>query len=86
MKVYTYPKAKQLFFGILDIARDEDVIVKRCGCESFTIALTEKSRSPFAIAGIKTKATTADILRSVKDSRKIMLEQTYTTASNTAGR
>ena len=70
MKVYTYSEARQHFAEILNIAREEEVIIQRRGGEVFTIACKKTSRSPFAIPGIKTKATTKDILRAVKDSRK----------------
>jgi hypothetical protein len=71
MKVYTYSEARQRFAEILNIAREEDVIIQRRGGETFTIVFNRTSRSPFAIPGIKTKATTADILQAVKDSREI---------------
>lgn len=51
---------------VLDIARFEDVIIKRRGGETFKIIFT---KSPFDVAGIKTKATTKDILNTVKESR-----------------
>ncbi|MBM4311991.1 MAG: type II toxin-antitoxin system Phd/YefM family antitoxin [Deltaproteobacteria bacterium] len=75
MKVYTYSEARQHFAEILNIAREEEVIIQRRGGEVFTIACKKKPRSPFAIPGIKTKATTKDILRAVKDSRERMAEQ-----------
>jgi hypothetical protein len=70
MKVYTYSKARQRFAEILNIAREEEVVIKRRGGEVFTIACKKTPRSPFAIPGIKTKATTKDILQAVKDSRE----------------
>ena len=74
MKVYTYSEARQRFAEILNIAREEDVIIQRRGGERFTIAFKKSSRSPFAIAGIKTKATTTDILQAIKDSREMIVE------------
>jgi len=74
MKVYTYSEARQRFAEILNIARDEDVIIQRRGGEAFTITFKKTSRSPFAIKGIKTKATIADILQAVKDSRELIAE------------
>ena len=69
MKVYTYSEARQKFTMVLDIARSEDVIIKRRGGETFKIIFTKSQKSPFDVAGIKTKATTKDILDAVKDSR-----------------
>jgi hypothetical protein len=74
MKIYTYSEARQRFAEILNIAREEDVIIQRRGGETFTIAFKKTSRSPFAIPGIKTKANTADILQAIKDSREPIAE------------
>ena len=71
MKVYTYSEARQKFSMILDIARSEDVIIKRRGGETFKIIFNKSPESPFDVAGIKikTKATTKDILNAVRESR-----------------
>jgi hypothetical protein len=75
MKVYTYSEARQRFAEILNITREEDVIIQRRGGETFTIAFKKTPHSPFAIPGIKTKTTTMDILQAVSDSRKSAIEQ-----------
>ncbi|MEA3358169.1 MAG: type II toxin-antitoxin system Phd/YefM family antitoxin [Thermodesulfobacteriota bacterium] len=75
MKVYTYSEARQKFSTILDIAKHEDVIIKRRGGEIFKVIFTKSSKSPFDVAGIKTKATTKDILNAVKESRARAAEQ-----------
>lgn len=37
MKVYTYSEARQRFTEVLNIAREEEVIIKRRDGETFTI-------------------------------------------------
>ena len=69
MKVYTYSEARQRLSEVLDIARAEEVIVKRRGGETFSITFKNTQNSPFDIAGIKTTATTKDILDAVRESR-----------------
>ena len=69
MKVYTYSEARQKFSTILDFAKSDDVIIKRREGETFKIVFTKSSKSPFDVAGIKTKATTNDILDAIKESR-----------------
>ena len=69
MKVYTYSEARQKFSMVLNIARSEDVIIKRRGGETFKIIFTKSPKSPFDVAGVKTKTTTRDILNAVKESR-----------------
>jgi GGDEF domain-containing protein len=86
MKVFTYSEARQRFAEILNIAREEEVIIQRRGGETFTITFKKTTQSPFAIRGIKTKATTADILQAIKDSREIIAEPGDPPDSHSAGR
>ena len=74
MKVYTYSEARQRFAEVLNIARKEEVIIKRRGGETFSIVFKKNPKSPFDIPGIKTKATTKDILEAIKDSRERIAE------------
>jgi prevent-host-death family protein len=74
MKVYTYSEARQRFAEVLNIARKEEVIIKRRGGETFTIVFKKTPKSPFDIPGIKTKATTKDILEAIKYSRERIAE------------
>ena len=69
MRVYTYSEAKQHFASILNIARTEEVIIKRRSGETFSIIFRKHERSPFDVPGIHTNATTHDILEAVKESR-----------------
>ena len=69
MKVYTYSEARQKLSKLLDIARDEEVIIKRRGGETFTLVFKKSPKSPFDVPGIETSATTKDILDAVRESR-----------------
>jgi len=75
MKVYTYSEARQRLASILNIARTEEVIIKRRGGETFSIIFRKSKKSPFDVSGIQTKATTNDILDAVKESRGRFAEQ-----------
>ena len=57
MQVYTYSEARQRFNEVLNIAREEEVIIKRRDGETFTIVFKKTPKSPFDIPGLKTKAT-----------------------------
>ncbi len=70
MKVYTYSEARQRLSDVLNIARTEEVIIKRRGGEMFSVIFKKDKKSPFDIPGIQTKATTKDILTAVKESRE----------------
>lgn len=75
MKVYTYSEARQRLADVLNMARTEEVIIKRRGGETFSIIFRKSTKSPFDIPGIKTKATTKDILEAVRESRKRYVKQ-----------
>jgi prevent-host-death family protein len=69
MKVYTYSEARQRLSEVLNIARTEEVVIKRRGGESFSIIFKRSPKSPFDVPGINTRATTKDILDAIKESR-----------------
>lgn len=70
MKVFTYSEARQKLSTVLDLARSEEVMIKRRGGEVFTVLFKQaKQSSPFDVPGIKTSATTEDILDAIQDSR-----------------
>ncbi len=70
MKVFTYSEARQKLSMVLDLARSEEVVIKRRGGEMYTVLFKkEKKASPFDVPGIKTKASTDDILDAIRDSR-----------------
>ncbi|MFH2046608.1 MAG: type II toxin-antitoxin system prevent-host-death family antitoxin [Pseudomonadota bacterium] len=70
MKVYTYSEARQRLSDVLNIARNEEVVIKRRGGETFSIIFKKSKKSPFDVPGIQTKATTKDILAGVRESRE----------------
>lgn len=69
MKQYTYSQARQRLSELLDMARDEEVLITRRGGDTFSLVYKPAKRSPFDVPGIETKATTQDILEAVRDSR-----------------
>jgi antitoxin (DNA-binding transcriptional repressor) of toxin-antitoxin stability system len=70
MKVFTYSEARQNLSDLLNIAQNEEVEIRRRDGSVFSIApKRKKEKSPFDVTGIKTKATTQDILDAVKESR-----------------
>ena len=70
MKVFTYSEARQNLAKLLIIAQKEEVEIRRRDGTRFSlISKKKKASSPFDIPGIKTEATTLDILNAVRDSR-----------------
>jgi antitoxin (DNA-binding transcriptional repressor) of toxin-antitoxin stability system len=70
MKVFTYSEARQNLAKLLKIAQKEEVEIRRRDGAIFSlVSKKDENKSPFDIPGIKTKATTQDILDAVKESR-----------------
>ena len=70
MKVFTYSEARQNLSKLLLLAQKEEVEIRRRDGTIFSLTSKKnKTASPFDVPGIKTKATTANILAAVKNSR-----------------
>lgn len=70
MKVFTYSEARQNLSKLLLLAQKEEIEIRRKDGAIFSlISKKQREKSPFDISGIKTKATTQDILDAIRDSR-----------------
>jgi hypothetical protein len=69
MRVFTYSQARQALSRVLNIARTERVLITRKGGETFEVTFKPAPCSPFDVPGVKTRATTRDILEAIRESR-----------------
>ena len=69
MKVFTYSEARQHLATVLNTARKEEVVIRRRGGDAFSVTYKTSPASPFDVPGIKTRATTLDILDAARESR-----------------
>ena len=70
MKVFTYSEARQNLSNLLIIAQTEEIEIRRRDGTAFSLMVkNRKASSPFDVPGIKTNATTQNILDAVRDSR-----------------
>ncbi len=69
MKAFTYSEARQNLSKLLMLAQKEEVKIRRRDGALFSLTLKKKI-SPFDVPGIKTKATTQNILDAVRESRR----------------
>jgi hypothetical protein len=76
MRVFTYSEARKRLARVLDLARKEEVLIKRRGGETFSLTRTSPRQSPFDVPAVKTRATTRDILEAIVESRSKRAEQT----------
>lgn len=70
MKIYTYSQARQRLSELLDQAQTEEVIIHRRDGSTFSIVPRKLPKSPFDIEGVKTTASTEDVVEAVRASRK----------------
>ncbi len=71
MKAFTYSEARQNLAQLLILAQKEEVEIRRRDGSVFSLKVKKNvPRSPFDVPGVKTRATTADILDAVGESRK----------------
>ena len=71
MTVFTYSQARQDFSRVLNLARKEgEVLIKRKDGSIFRIQPDQINTSPLDIQGIKSEATTKDIINCVRESRR----------------
>lgn len=70
MRVYTFSKARQNLAEVLDIAKKEDVIIRRRGGDTFVLSFKSATSSPLDVEGIDPgPVTTEDIVEAVRFSR-----------------
>ena len=69
MKVYTCSEARRRLSEVLDMARTEEVLIKRRGGEMFSVTYRNPPTSPFDVPGVNSRATPQDILDAVRESR-----------------
>lgn len=70
MRVFTYSEARQNLAKLLDLARTEEVRIRRKDGSLFILrAQDDEVSSPFDTPGIRTRATTEDILDAVAETR-----------------
>ena len=71
MQVFTYSEARQNLSKLLILAQSEEVEIRRKDGSTFSlISKIKKVKSPFDVSGIKTKATTQEILIAKNESRE----------------
>lgn len=81
MKVYTYSQARQNLADVLNQSKDGEVIIRRRGGDSFAVVPRLRKGSPFNVPGVKTSATTSDLLAAIKESRSKTSLQRHPRAS-----
>jgi len=70
MKVFTYSDARQNLAKILQMAKREEIEIRRKDGSVYSLrSKSKRSKSPFDVPSVKTKATTKNIIDAVRESR-----------------
>ena len=70
MRVYSFSDARQKLAELLDLAKREDVIIRRRGGDEFIVSRKREESSPFDVPGVDCPGvTTDDIVEAVRASR-----------------
>lgn len=71
MKVFTYSQARQNLARLLTMAQKEEIEIRRKDGSAFILKSKRgKTKSPFDVPGVKSSATTADVLDAIRASRQ----------------
>ena len=69
-EVFTYSEARQRFADLLDQAQnDGKVLIKRKDGSLFALVPEASRKSPLDVKGVKTKASTSDIINALRETR-----------------
>jgi hypothetical protein len=69
MKVYTFSQARQNLSDVLNESKNEEVLIRRRGGETFMVVPSPTRGSAFDVPGVTTQASTNDILNAIRESR-----------------
>ncbi len=70
MKSFTYSEARQNLSKLLVLAQKEEIEIRRKDGTVFLVRSKRTgSKSPFDVPGIRTAASTSDILDAIRESR-----------------
>jgi replicative superfamily II helicase len=70
MRVFTYSEARKRFAEVLDMAKKNEVIIRRRNGDTFSLTEVQKQVSPLDIDGVEVDVTTQELVAAVRDSRE----------------
>ena len=70
MRVFTYSEARKRLAEVLDLAENDEVVIKRRNGETFSLRRIKKAASPLDIDGLKLDISTTELVAAVRESRE----------------
>ena len=70
MRVFTYSEARKRLAEVLDLAENDEVVIKRRNGETFSLKRIRKAVSPLDVEGLKLDVSTTELVSAVRESRE----------------
>jgi len=70
MLVFTYSEARKKLAEVLDLAKENEVLIKRRNGEIFCLSEVRRGSSPLDIPGLSVDVTTNDLVAAVREGRE----------------
>lgn len=70
MLVFTYSEARKKLADVLDLAKDNEVLIKRRNGETFCLTKIKKGSSPLDVSGLSIGVTTNELVAAVREGRE----------------
>jgi len=70
MRVFTYSEARKRLAEVLDLAENDEVVIKRRNGEAFSLRRIKKAASPLDIDGLNPNISTTELIAAVRESRE----------------
>jgi len=70
MRVFTYSEARKRLAEVLDMAKEDEIIIRRRNGDTFSLTKVQKQASPLDIDGIEVDVTTQELVAAVRESRE----------------
>jgi len=70
MFVFTYSEARKRLAEVLDLAKEDEVIIRRKNGETFSLTKIKKKASPLDINGFNAGIATEELITAVRESRE----------------
>ncbi len=70
MLVFTYSEARKRFAEVLEMAKEDEVIITRRNGETFLLSKITKNTSPLDVCGLTTGVSTSELVAAVREGRE----------------
>jgi len=70
MLVFTYSEARKKLAEVLDLAKENEVLIKRRNGDTFSLSQVRRGSSPLDVPGLSVEVTTNDLVAAVREGRE----------------